>query len=112
MATPDGRFVIAYNGEIYNYRELRERYAKQGWTFRSQSDTECFLASAALHGLADLGDFHGIFAFALWDRDERKLFLARDRMGVKPPFLATSNGKSRIRKRDSVRSPDQRTLGD
>ena len=93
MATPDGRFVIAYNGEIYNYRELRERYAKQGWTFRSQSDTECFLASAALHGLADLGDFHGIFAFALWDRDERKLFLARDRMGVKPLFLATANGR-------------------
>lgn len=91
LATSDGRYVVAYNGEIYNYRELREKYAREGWAFRTQTDTECFLASAALHRFSDLGDFHGIFAFALWDRDERELFLARDRMGIKPLFT-TSRG--------------------
>ncbi|MFH1078250.1 MAG: asparagine synthase (glutamine-hydrolyzing) [Patescibacteria group bacterium] len=88
MTTPDGRFTVAYNGEIYNYRELRTRYAAEGWTFRTQTDTECLLASASLHGLRDLGSFHGIFAFALWDRQSRTCFLARDRMGIKPLFVA------------------------
>lgn len=89
MTTEDGRFTIAYNGEIYNYRELRRRYENEGWKFRTQTDTECFLASAALHELRDLKDFHGMFAFALWDRDEGRCFLARDRMGIKPLYLTT-----------------------
>lgn len=89
LTTADGRYTVAYNGEMYNYRVLREKYAREGWTFRTQTDTECFLASAALHQLSDLNEFHGIFAFALWDRDERELFLARDRMGIKPLFVTT-----------------------
>ena len=89
MTTSDGRFTVVYNGEIYNYRELRTRYEKEGWHFQSGSDTECLLASAALHGLDDLGDFHGIFAFVVWDAKERIAYAARDRMGIKPLFIAT-----------------------
>lgn len=93
MLSADGRFVIAYNGEVYNYRELRKKYQAEGWTFRTQTDTECFLASAALHGLGDLDQFHGIFAFALWDAKENVCFIARDRMGIKPLFVTTQNGR-------------------
>ncbi len=87
MTTPDGRFTIAYNGEVYNYLELRKRYEGEGWTFRTKTDTECFLASAALHGLSDLDQFHGMFAFAVWDANESVCFVARDRMGIKPLFV-------------------------
>jgi asparagine synthase (glutamine-hydrolysing) len=93
MKTSDGRFVVAYNGEIYNYRELRKRYESEGWKFQSRTDTECFLASAALHGLRDLDQFHGIFAFALWDAKENRCYVARDRMGVKPLFVAVQNDR-------------------
>lgn len=89
LASPDGRYTVAYNGEIYNYKELRARYEQAGWKFRTQTDTECFLASAALRGLSDLGDFHGMFAFALWDRESGSCVLARDRMGIKPLFVST-----------------------
>jgi asparagine synthase (glutamine-hydrolysing) len=88
LASEDGRFVVAYNGEIYNYKELRAKYEQAGWKFRTQTDTECLLASASLHGLTDLGEFHGMFAFALWDRELGTCFLARDRMGIKPLFVA------------------------
>jgi asparagine synthase (glutamine-hydrolysing) len=93
LATEDGRFVVAYNGEIYNYKILRARYEKEGWKFQTQTDTECLLASAALHGLSDLGAFHGMFAFALWDREMGTCFLARDRMGIKPLFVAEVGGR-------------------
>ena len=95
MRTPDGRYTVVYNGEIYNFKELRTRYAAEGWTFRTQTDTECLLASAALHGMRDLGSFHGMFAFALWDAWERKGYLARDRMGIKPLFVADPVGGRR-----------------
>lgn len=88
LATKDGRFVVVYNGEIYNYKELRATYEQAGWKFRTQTDTECLLASAALHGLSDLGAFRGMFAFALWDRELGTCVLARDRMGIKPLFVA------------------------
>ncbi len=93
LATEDGRFTVAYNGEIYNYKELRARYEQAGWKFRTQTDTECLLASAALHGLSDLGEFHGMFAFALWDRDTETCLLARDRLGIKPLFVAHVGGR-------------------
>ncbi|MCR4256618.1 MAG: asparagine synthase (glutamine-hydrolyzing), partial [Candidatus Uhrbacteria bacterium] len=92
-AQAGGRFVVAYNGEIYNYKELRVKYEKAGWKFRTQTDTECLLASASLHGLTDLGEFHGMFAFALWDRELGTCFLARDRMGIKPLFVAEIDGR-------------------
>jgi asparagine synthase (glutamine-hydrolysing) len=88
MTTEDERFTVVYNGELYNYQELRERYTKEGWMFQTATDTECLLASAALHGLEDIGLMRGIFAFALWDRREKMILFARDRQGIKPLFFA------------------------
>lgn len=88
LTTSDERYTVAYNGEIYNYRDLRRTYETEGWKFQTQTDTECLLASAALHGLRDLHTFHGIFAFAVWDAKEKMCYLARDRMGIKPLFFS------------------------
>lgn len=88
MQTADGRYTIVYNGELYNYRALREEYLREGFVFRTQTDTEVFLASLSLHGLQDLGRMHGMFAFVIWDTLEKRLFAARDRMGIKPLYLA------------------------
>lgn len=89
MASPDGRFSIVFNGEIYNYRELRSELEKTGIAFRSESDTEVLIQSLAVWGIEDgLRRLRGMFAFALWDRDERRLVLARDRIGKKPLFCA------------------------
>jgi asparagine synthase (glutamine-hydrolysing) len=84
MATPDGRFWITYNGEIYNFRALRTQLESRGTTFRSEGDTEVLLALYAAQGPDMLALLNGMFAFAIWDRIERTLFMARDRLGVKP----------------------------
>jgi asparagine synthase (glutamine-hydrolysing) len=86
MATPDGRFVVSYNGELYNFRELRTELQALGRAFRSQSDTEVLLAAWAEWGLKALDRFNGMFAFALWDAREKTLTLARDRYGIKPLY--------------------------
>lgn len=86
MQTADGRFVVSYNGEIYNFRELRAELEAQGHRFRSRSDTEVLLQAIAAWGLEALRRFNGMFAFALWDRRERRLTLARDRYGIKPLY--------------------------
>jgi asparagine synthase (glutamine-hydrolysing) len=86
MSTPDGRYTIAYNGEIYNYRELRDALQSRGVRFFSASDTEVLLAGYALHGLDILPKLNGIFAFAMWDATRRSLLLVRDHVGVKPLF--------------------------
>src|SRR5581483_44812 len=78
-----GRYTIVANGEIYNYRELREEYARQGAQFRTGSDTEVILEGYRLKGPAVCRDLNGMFAFALWDSRSRLLFLARDRLGKK-----------------------------
>jgi asparagine synthase (glutamine-hydrolysing) len=90
MATPDGRFTVVYNGEIYNYRELRRDLEARGVLFRTQSDTEVILQLHALHGDAGILRLNGIFAYALWDRDRRRLLLARDRAGIKPLYYAAT----------------------
>jgi asparagine synthase (glutamine-hydrolysing) len=88
MESADGRFVITFNGEIYNYRELRPELERRGWPFRTASDTEVLLAGLAVEGPSFLEKTVGMFAFALWDRKERRLMLARDRVGVKPLYYA------------------------
>lgn len=87
MSDASGRFVIAYNGEIYNYRELRKVLEAAGVRFRGHSDTEVLLALYAADGAACLARLNGIFAFAIWDRERRELFLARDALGVKPLYF-------------------------
>lgn len=86
MATQDGRFVVSYNGELYNYRELRTELETEGYCFRSRSDTEVLLQAWAKWGVDALHRFNGMFAFALWDAQEKKLILARDRYGIKPLY--------------------------
>jgi asparagine synthase (glutamine-hydrolysing) len=81
------RYTIVHNGEIYNYRELRELLAAKGYTFSSLSDTEVILAAYDHFGTECLLHFDGMFAFAIWDEKEKKLFLARDRFGEKPLFF-------------------------
>lgn len=84
MISSDGRYVIVFNGEIYNFRAIREALGGAARQWGSQSDTETILAAYAEWGPACLNRFHGMFAFAIWDRHDRSLFAARDRMGVKP----------------------------
>jgi asparagine synthase (glutamine-hydrolysing) len=91
MHSACGRYVIVYNGEIYNFAEIRDRIGAE-YPWRSHSDTEVILAAYIRWGVKCLEYFHGMFAFALWDRQERKLFVGRDRLGVKPLFFHASNG--------------------
>jgi asparagine synthase (glutamine-hydrolysing) len=86
MLTPDQRYVLSYNGEIYNFRELRVELEAEGCQFRSQTDSEVALHAMARWGLRALDRFNGMFAFALWDRVIQRLFLARDRYGIKPLY--------------------------
>ncbi len=81
-------YVLIYNGELYNTAELRSELAGQGYTFQGHSDTEVLLTAYMAWGRACVNKFNGIFAFAVWDEYEQSLFLARDRLGVKPLFYA------------------------
>lgn len=88
MHSPDGRWTIAFNGEIYNFRELKAELDKAGWSFRTRSDTEVLLAGCVIWGVSALARrIDGMAAFALWDAQERRLHLVRDRYGVKPLYL-------------------------
>ncbi len=84
MVSPCGRWAVAFNGEIYNYRELRAGLEARGETFASSSDTEVLLRLLVRDGLAALPKLVGMFALGLWDRERRQLTLVRDRLGVKP----------------------------
>lgn len=86
MWTDDGRLGLVYNGEVYNYRALRDRLRDRGHEFRSATDTEVVLEAWAEWGEGCLERLEGIFAFGLWDRERRRLWLARDRTGVKPLY--------------------------
>ena len=88
MATADGRYVLTFNGEIYNFQELKAELSARGRSFVSRSDTEVLLQAFATWGIGALPRLNGMFAFAVWDRELRTLTLARDRFGVKPLYYA------------------------
>jgi asparagine synthase (glutamine-hydrolysing) len=88
MVDATGDYVITYNGELYNYRELRAELERAGRRFRTGTDTEVALGAYAEWGAASVERFNGMFALAIWDRRRRELFLARDRYGVKPLYYA------------------------
>lgn len=88
LATRDGRYVLVINGEIYNFRELRDDLAAAGYHFRTESDSEVALAGLATHGTDFLNQMDGMFALALVDRQAKSLLLARDRFGEKPLYVA------------------------
>ncbi|QYY42544.1 asparagine synthase (glutamine-hydrolyzing) [Aneurinibacillus thermoaerophilus] len=86
MTTVDGRYTIVFNGEIYNYVELRTYLVRSGVSFKTESDTEVLLHLFAQKGKDCLSLLNGMFAFAIWDKEKRELFIARDRMGIKPLY--------------------------
>ena len=91
MHDATGHYTITYNGEIYNYKDLRRFLESKGYVFRTNSDTEVILNAYAHWGAACVEHFNGIFAFGLWDSHERTLFLARDHLGVKPLLYYVDN---------------------
>lgn len=89
----DNRYVISFNGELYNYRELKELLIKEGCIFNTSSDTEVILAAYATWGKDAFAKFNGMFAFALWDNVTTELYLVRDAVGIKPLYFAiTAHG--------------------
>lgn len=92
MSTPDGRYTITFNGEIYNFRDLRSTLEADGITFHTGTDTEVILALYARHGRECLRKLDGMFAFAIWDAVERTCFLARDAFGIKPVYYSARSG--------------------
>ncbi|HVI69794.1 MAG TPA: asparagine synthase (glutamine-hydrolyzing) [Magnetospirillaceae bacterium] len=87
MFSPDKNLVVTYNGEIYNYKELRSELETLGFAFNTQSDTEVILQAYAAWGVAAFDRFNGMFAFAIYDRKANKLVLARDHFGIKPLYF-------------------------
>ena len=87
-----GRYWIVYNGEIFNFKELRSELEKKGFKFTTQSDTEVIVQYYAHEGRACLSRFNGQFALAIWDRKKEELFLARDRVGIRPLYYNLTNG--------------------
>jgi asparagine synthase (glutamine-hydrolysing) len=115
-----GRYWITYNGEIYNYLELRAELAALGYEFRSEGDTEVLLAAYQHWGPDCLSRLNGMFAFALWDVGEKRLFCARDRFGIKPFYYAQAAGqfifaseiKALLAHPDLARRPDEAAIMD
>src|ERR1700722_17064614 len=97
MRSADGRYVIVYNGEIYNYAELAQRLRARGVTLRGGSDTELLLESYAAEGREALRKLRGMYAFAIWDAQTGELFCARDPFGIKPLYYALAEGGRQFR---------------
>jgi asparagine synthase (glutamine-hydrolysing) len=91
MSSSDGRYVIVFNGEIYNYKELKQQLLSD-YNFKTKSDTEVIIASYKKWGKNCLEHLNGMFSFALWDKEDKKFFAARDRFGVKPFYYAFREG--------------------
>lgn len=92
MHTPDGRYTIVFNGEIYNHQELRKELIERGYKYRSNSDTETILFGYAEWGVGILEKMIGMWAFAIFDEQTNELFAARDRLGIKPFYYLFGNG--------------------
>jgi asparagine synthase (glutamine-hydrolysing) len=120
MADPSRRYWITYNGELYNYIELRRVLEARGHSFRTQTDTEVVLAAFAEWGRDCLGRFNGMWAFAIWDAKERSLFCSRDRFGIKPfyyvwdgeRFFFASEIKGLLAHPDTPRALNERAVVD
>jgi len=118
MANEDGSLQLVYNGEIYNFVELRAELATKGHTFRSKSDSEVILHAYEEWGTDCLPHFNGMWAFALWDEKRQQLFCARDRFGIKPfyyteaggSFLFASEIKALLAHPAAGKKPDDETL--
>lgn len=93
MHSADGRFTIVFNGEIYNHNEFRSELSAKGFVFKSSSDTEVLLYLYMAYGEKMLSRLNGMFAFAIWDQQEQELFIARDRVGVKPLYFYNSSSQ-------------------
>jgi asparagine synthase (glutamine-hydrolysing) len=91
MHSADGRYTLVFNGEIYNYKELRKELGKRAW--KGSSDSEVLLAAYEKWGASCVKKFNGIFAFAIWDKKKKELFCARDHVGVKPFYYSFNNGR-------------------
>lgn len=91
MVTEDRKYALTYNGEIYNFQELRAELESLGYKFRSRTDSEVVLYSYVQWGIECLSRFNGMFAFAIWDKPKQQLFIARDRYGVKPLYYHLKN---------------------
>jgi asparagine synthase (glutamine-hydrolysing) len=92
MESQDGQAVITFNGEVYNFLELRADLEARGHTFQTQTDTEVILRLWQVEGEAMLEKLNGMFAFAIWDRRQKVLFIARDRLGIKPLYFTRTDG--------------------
>lgn len=93
MRNRDGSVIISYNGEVYNFRELRKELINEGSYFQTRSDTEVVLRAYEKYGMSMVEHLNGMFALAIWDQNLRRLLLLRDRLGVKPLFYAFKGGK-------------------
>ena len=93
MQTPDGRYTIVFNGEIYNFNELKQELSLQGVLFKSQSDTEVLLHLFARDGREMVKRLAGMFAIAIWDHEKKEAFLARDPLGIKPIYVWNHDGQ-------------------
>lgn len=96
MSTPDGRLQVVFNGEIYNYRELRKQLQGKGHAFRTESDTEILLYAYREYGHTMVEHLRGMYAFAIWDNTKQGLFLARDPFGIKPLYYSNDGNSFRF----------------
>ena len=93
MQSADKRYTIVYNGELYNYREIKGLIQEKfSYSFETNTDTEVIIAAYQSFGEKCLDYFNGMFAFAIWDNKDQKLFIARDRLGIKPLYYSIING--------------------
>lgn len=93
MCSDNGKLWIVYNGEVYNFGQIREELLKKGYKFKSNTDTEVVLKSYEEYGHRCLQKFNGMFAIAIWDNEKKELFLARDRIGIKPLYYYLKDGR-------------------